>query len=224
MQVQDTRAYMSLLNLRQAHAAPASTMAAQEATARTATAAPTVKAADNTINGTTGSNLSPRVVEQLMRISQQAAQTETASDTSLRSWEQRHLTRIATDPDYAAEQAQLLGMHGELFLIDEDSFPKNGAPASEWDAFFKATDARMEQVDQVKQERRELYERLLGQGAPAAEIYAELLKFNANQPHGYDAVIGMSEATGGVTYADWHGETHAYLRQALTRTAETHSG
>lgn len=224
MQIRDTQVYTSLLTLRQARAAQARPMAAQETANQTAGAAATVKAAENTVTGTTESNLSPRVVGQLMRVSQQAAQTESASDTSLRSWEQRHLERIAKDPGYAAEQAETLGMHGELFLIDEASFPKNGAPASAWDAFFKATDARMEQVNQVKQERRELYERLVGQGTPPAEIYAELLQFNADQPPGYDAVVGTSASNGGVTYSDWHGEKLAYLQQAMTQTAGTHSG
>ena len=82
----------------------------------------------------------------------------------------------------------------------------------------------MAQVNQVTQERRELYERLGGQDTPPAEIYAELLKFNANQPPSYDAIVGTSQANGGVTYSDWHGERLAYLQQAMTRTTETHSG
>ena len=147
--------------------------------------------------------------------------TETASDTSLRNWEQRHLERIANDPDYAAKQAEMLGMHGELIFLGKDPFPENGAPASEWQAFWTAHNARQEQVNQVKQERQQLYQGLVDQGTPPAEIYAELLKFNANQPHSYDAVVGTSDATGGVTYADWHGERFAYLQQAMTQTAET---
>ena len=212
MQIQDTQVYMPLLNLRQAQA---STIAAQEAASQTADATPIIKATDNTITGTTGSNLSPQVVEQLMQISQQAAQTETASDASLPNGEQRHLERIANDPDYAAEQAEMLGMHGELMFVGEDPFPRNGAPASEWQAFWQAHNSRMEQVNQVNHERQELYQRLAGQGTPPAEIYAELLKFNANQPHSYDAVIGTSEASG-VTYADWNGARLAYLQQAMT--------
>ena len=224
MQIQDTQSYMSLLNLRQAYADQASPKAAQETAPQTVGAAATVKAANDTITGTTASTLSPRVVEQLMQVAQQAAQTETAPDTPLRNWEQRHLERIANDPDYAAEQAEMLGMHGELLLIDADSFPQNGAPASEWAAFFQATEARMAQVNQVTQERRELYQRLVGQGTPPAEIYAQLLEFNANQPPSYDAMVGTSQTNGGVSYSEWHGERRAYLQQAMTRTAETHSG
>ena len=212
MQIQDTQAYMPLLNLRQAQA---STIAAQEAASQTADATPIIKATDNTITGTTGSNLAPQIVEQLIQVSQQTAQTETASDTSLRNSEQRHLERIANDPDYAAEQAEMLGMHGELMFVGKDPFPRNGAPASEWQAFWQAHNSRMEQVNQVNHERQELYQRLVGQGTPPAEIYAELLKFNANQPHSYDAVIGTSEASG-VTYSDWNGERLAYLQQAMT--------
>ena len=215
MQVHDTQVYTSLLNLRQAHAAQASPMAAEDAASQPASAAAAVKASDNTITGTTASNLSPRVVEQLMQVSQQAAQTGTASDTSLRNWEQRHLERIANDPDYAAEQAEMLGMHGELMFVGEDPFPRNGAPNSEWQAFWQAHNSRMEQMNQVSHERQELYQRLAGQGIPPAEIYAELLKFNANQPHSYDAVIGTSEASG-VTYSDWNGARLAYLEQAMT--------
>ena len=220
MQIQDTQAYMPLLNLRQAQA---STMAAQEATSQTAGATPTVKATDNTITGTTGSNLSPQIVEQLIQVSQQTAQTETASDTSLRNSEQRHLERIANDPDYAAEQAEMLGMHGELMFVGKDPFPSNGAPASEWQAFWQAHNSRMEQINQVNHERQELYQRLVGQGTPPAEIYAELLKFNANQPHSYDAAIGTSEASG-VTYSDWNGERLTYLQQAMIQTVATRSG
>ena len=218
MQVHDTQVYTSLLNLRQAHAAQASPMAAEDAASQPASAAAAVKASDNTITGTTASNLSPRVVGQLMQISQQAAQTESASDASLPNGEQRHLERIANDPDYAAEQAEMLGMHGELMFVGKDPFPRNGAPNSEWQAFWQAHNSRMEQVNQVNQvnhERQELYQRLAGQGIPQAEIYAELLKFNANQPHSYDAVIGTSEASG-VTYADWNGARLAYLEQAMT--------
>lgn len=219
MQIQDTQAYMPLLNLRQAQA---STMAAQEATSQTADATPIIKATDNTITGTIGSNLSPQIVEQLIQVSQQTAQTEIASDTSLRNSEQRHLERIANDPDYAAEQAEMLGMHGELMFVGRDPFPRNGAPASEWQAFWQAHNSRMEQVNQVNHERQELYQRLVGQGTPPAEIYAELLKFNANQPHSYDAVIGTSEASG-VSYSDWNGERLAYLKQAMTQTVATRS-
>ena len=219
MQIQDTQAYMPLLNLRQAQA---STMAAQEATSQTADATRIIKAIDNTITGTTGSNLSPQIVEQLIQVSQQTAQTETASHTSLRNPEQRHLERIANDPDYAAEQAEMLGMHGELMFVGKDPFPSNGAPASEWQAFWQAHNSRMEQVNQVNHERQELYQRLVGQGTPPAEIYAELLKFNANQPHSYDAAIGTSEASG-VTYSDWNGERLAYLQQAMTQTVATRS-
>ena len=223
MQIQDTQVYMSLLNLRQAHVARVSPMTAQETISQTIGTATTVKATNSTITGTTASNLSPQVVEQLMQISQQAAQTETASNASLPNGEQRHLERIANDPDYAAEQAEMLGMHGELMFVGKDPFPSNGAPASEWQAFWQAHNSRMEQVNQVNHERQELYQRLVGQGTPPAEIYAELLKFNANQPHSYDAAIGTSEASG-VTYSDWNGERLAYLQQAMTRTAETHSG
>ena len=215
MQVHDTQVYTSLLNLRQAHAAQASPMAAQDAASHPASAAAAVKASDNTITGTTASNLSPRLLEQLMQISQQAAQTESASDASLPNGEQRHLERIANDPDYAAEQAEILGMHGELMFVGKDPFPRNGAPASEWQAFWQAHNSRMEQVNQVNHERQELYQRLAGQGTPPAEIYAELLKFNANQPHSYDVAIGTSEASG-VTYADWNGARLAYLQQAMT--------
>ena len=223
MQIQDTQSYMSLLNLRQAYADQASPKAAQETASQTVGAAATVKVANDTITGTTASTLSPRVVGQLMQVAQQAAQTETASDTPLPNSEQRHLERIANDPDYAAEQAEMLGMHGELMFVGKDPFPRNGAPASEWQAFWQAHNSRMEQVNQVNHERQELYQRLAGQGTPPAEIYAELLKFNANQPYSYDAVIGTSEASG-VSYSDWHGERRAYLQQAMTRTAETHSG
>ena len=224
MQIQDTQSYMSLLNLRQAYAAQASPKAAQETATQTVGAAATVKAANDTITGATASTLSPQVVEQLMQAAQQAAQTGTASDTPLPNSEQRHLERIANDPDYAAEQAEMLGMHGELMFVGKDPFPRNGAPASEWQAFWQAHNSRMEQVNQVNHERQELYQRLAGQGTPPAEIYAQLLEFNANQPPSYDTIAGTSQANGGVTYSDWHGERLAYLQQAMTQTAETHSG
>lgn len=215
MQVHNTQAYTSLLNLWQAHTAQASPMAAQDAASQPASAAAAVKATDKTITGMTASNLSPRLVEQLMQISQLAAQTGSASDASLPNGEQRHLERIANDPEYAAEQAEKLGMHGELMFVGKDPFPSNGAPASEWQAFWQAHNSRMEQVNHVNHERQELYQHLVSQGTPAAEIYAELLKFNANQPHSYDAAIGTSEASG-VTYSDWDGARLAYLQQTMT--------
>lgn len=154
-----------------------------------------------------------------MRTQQQATVSETPSHASVSDVWQRYLDRIANDPDYAADQAKKFVQGPELALLGHNPFPKNGAPNSEWQAFWKAHNARAERVAQVHQERRGLYEDLASKGTPPAEIYAELLNFNVSQPESYDAVMSFSEHLG-VSYSDSNRAMFDYLQQAIAKAPQ----
>jgi len=222
VQIQENPANIVSMSLQGARPSRETAADTHETALQTDSSNPAPQVRGNNPSGTAGSNLSPQIVEYLIQLSQPEAGTEPMSSVPLQNADRRHLQRIAQDPDYAATQAKTMASYGELSVIGKDPFPRNGAPDSEWQAFWQAQDLRVEQVNRVNQDRRELYQRLVDQDLPPAQIYAALLKFNASQPDSHDALVGMSETTGS-SYSDWNGARLAYLQEAMTQTVDIRS-
>ena len=116
-------------------------------------------------------------------------EAEKAGDTqtkdTLRISTRNDLNDIANDPVYAAKRARELGTLPQLTLIAMEDFPKNGDPASVWEAFHSKMSAQLEQNGQVTRDRSNYYHEMIAEGLPPAEIYAKLLEFNANLSQSY---------------------------------------
>ena len=215
MQVENSSAYTSPLFTRAAHGAenkggewastPAPAQNGETDIANTAKAAP--------VTGVTGSNLSKEVVGQLIAEAQEIgvsnANTE-EYDGPLSIGERHHLEDIANDPVYAASQAKLFGTSGEMYFVKE--IPTNSRAVA-------AARSQREGIEAVQQQRTAYYENLTAQDLPPAEIYFNLLEFNANLPKSHDDTMewSASRRAGGPSYSDYNQARSDYLQNLISQ-------
>lgn len=91
---------------------------------------------------------------------------------------QEHLERIVNDEEYAKEQAMLDGAYYSLVPLSSDLFSKDDGPIEDW---ALAVLKHLESIqDSVFEKRRAFYQSQVEEGTPAAQIYANLMEYNAN--------------------------------------------
>lgn len=224
MNVAAAQTYSSPLNSHETYAARTAAKGEQKSTSA---AAPTSTAAvgvtgqttDNTVFGTTGSNLSKEVMGQLIA----AAQETNVSSTNTKAYngplsigERHRLEEIANNPGYAASEAKLLGRRGETVFVGK-TLPgvNNGFSDADRKAFLTKQAGQMANEKQVQGERTAYYESLMGQGLPPAEIFSKLLEFNANLPESHDATLGWSESGVSLSYSDYQKARFDYLQNLI---------
>ena len=161
------------------------------------------------------SPVAPEAARYMIDTMQEKTQPS-ANNTGLPDAQRNGLEDIANDPAYAARRARELGTLHVLSLTTEDDFPKNGDPSSVWTAFAQKMNVRMAQAEDLRQQRNALYDSLVEKGVPPAEIYAELLDFQANLP---DAMVkNQGYATNiNVSWEEWNTASSDYLRQAIAK-------
>lgn len=135
--------------------------------------------------------------------------------SALQRFDAENMTRIANDPEYATEQARQLGTFGSLIRWDESQMPKNGDPASVWTAFGNKSNALAQRVEETRQQREALYNSKVAQGVAPAEIYADLLEFNANLQQDYGDSLDQSGNTPPGTWKEWNQAKLDYLKEAM---------
>jgi len=161
----------------------------------------------------TSSQMAPEVTRHLIQTTQAEAVSPTNTDGLPEA--QRHgLEDIANAPDYAAMRARQLGTGHVLGMISEADFPKNGDPDAVWNAFALKTNVQMALADDLRQQRSALYDSLVEKGVPPAEIYAELLGFQARLP---ETVIKNQGYTtnSNTSWSEWNTVASNYLKQAI---------
>jgi len=185
MQVENSSAYTSPLFTRAAHGAenkggewastPAPAQNGETDIANTAKAAP--------VTGVTGSNLSKEVVGQLIAEAQETQQSRNsivaADHDSPKEIRKRYFRDIATDPEFAAEQAKILGTGQDGLLIPNDVFDDFRTSGRLPGKGYELNDPN-NPVLKVQKQRTNFYEQEVAKGTPPAQIYADLLRFNLN--------------------------------------------
>lgn len=173
--------------------------------------------------------LSPEMIGRMLKFQQTMDQhfdhrmgeieAEKAADAqaagSLRISTKHSLDDIANDPAFAAKRARELGTFPQLTLIAEEDFPKNGDPASVWEAFRAKSVAQMEQNGQVTRDRSNYYHKMIAEGLPPAEIYAKLLEFNANLSQSYSDTVSPQKSYASGGYKANNQAQYDYLMKAL---------
>jgi len=183
----------------------------------TATTASTTQTPTNAVTGTTGSNLSKEVIDQLMAEAQETGVSNTDTETydgPLSIGERHHLEDIVNNPGYGASEAKIFGTGMELI--------RGFSSMAEAQAYFsKGGDnrfhAKLADMQKVVGERTAYYENLSGQGMPPAEIFAKLLEFNVNLPPSYDDALGWSGPGRSMSYSDYNQTRLDYLQNLISQ-------
>jgi hypothetical protein len=160
------------------------------------------------------------LLEQYTLEAQEQGDAATAPDADnyvgpLYVGERNSLEDIANDPAFAADRARELGTLRQLIMWDESQMPKNGDPASVWTAFAAKGDALVRGEEMVGRKREAFYDKMLADGVPSAEIYRELLKFNANLPPSHGDSLDQSGKTQPGGWTKWNQARLDFLNQAM---------
>lgn len=155
---------------------------------------------ENAVSRSTGHSfvpLTPETIQSIITLQIQSGETpSTPEDLQQRYAELRkeHFNRIATDLDYAAKEAKLLGTGSDGLLIPNDVFEKFAAEGR-YDELGYALDDANNPVLQVQKQRNALYEREVAEGVPPAQIYKDLLEFNLSLPDSYtDGILDSTDS------------------------------
>jgi len=196
----------------------------QKASSATTTAS-TPQTNANAVTGTTGSNLSKEVIEQLMAEAQETGVSNTDTETydgPLSIGERHHLEDIVNNPDYGASQAKLVGISGELVGVGK-VLPtvNNGFSDAQRAAFLAKSKTQVAGMEQAQQQRSAFYSSLIAQDLPPAEIFAKLLEFNANLPSSHDDTLGWSRSGRSLSYSDYNQTRLDYLQNLISQKEAT---
>jgi len=233
MHIESSQTYALLMSTQGARAASSSVSNDDETTQQqqASTAATTTdKAAEQANNAAATGGMTSKIASETNRaLIEQQETSESAhapekedlakEETKI---ENSHLWEIANNPDYAAEQARLIGNSYDLpFYPTEyfESFTKAGKPPPGGIVFNNPAHPS----NQVQKQRAELYDSLVEKGLPPTEIIMEIYRFNASLPKSY---------TGGLDPAKYYPDDHyrttqesniVLLKQYMTDAADAAS-
>ena len=221
MTVGAAHAYTPPLNSHEMYAARTAAKGEQKSTS---TAAPTSTAAvgvtgqttDSTVFGTTGSRLSAETTAELIKTTQQASAP--ADGSTLQVATQHHLDEIANNSEYAAKQSNLVGTRLTPIVSTGGllSSLRNSNSLAEKEAIL----GQMDQINAANltafAPREVLYESKKAEGVPPAQIFADILAFNATQTEYNSLADKMGGKPDGYTTSMLKAE-HAYLQQAIAQ-------
>lgn len=172
-----------------------SLLAAQQATkkadpseawraAEQAAAKHTDASSESAATGTTASRLSPETEKLVIEAAQQTDDTTKP--------ENAHLWEIANNPDYADEQAPLIGNSYDLQFFpsweDVETYMQNGGST----VFNVDTDNASHPIAKTQRARSALYDKLVSEGRSPTDIILEIYRFNARQPDSYSDLLDPS--------------------------------
>ncbi|GEM_PF-6363296 len=123
------------------------------------------------------------------------------------------LAQIASDPAYAAEQADQIA-HGtpSVFMTP----PPNGSSMAVMQEFFDTVDSALKQLEGFQSQKLALYDSLSAQGTEPAEIYAQMLELEVSQSDSYWNALDPANELG-----DLQGNLQAQLTQFRQDMAAT---
>jgi len=218
MDINAAQSYAAQLYSQKTYAARTDGNDEQKASSATTTAS-TPQTNANAVTGTTGSNLSKEVIDQLMAEAQETGVSNTdtkAYDGPLSIGERHHLEDIVNNPDYGASEAKRFGTWISLVRVAGPNSDLN-----QMNLFSEENQAkiktRMADAKQVQGERTVYYESLKGQDLTPAEIYAKLLEFNVNLPPSHDATLGWSGPGRTMSYSDYNQTRLDYLQNLISQ-------
>jgi len=177
---------------------------------------PSDATASNAVTGTTGSNLSKEVIDQLIAEAQETGVSNANTDEydgPLSIGERHHLEDIVNNPGYGASEAKMFGTSSELVFAYKTRAELMASITSNSDI----SSARLAGMEKVLGERTAYYESLAGQDLTPAEKYAKLLEFNANLPQSHDATLGWSESGQSMSYSDYNNARLDYLQSLINK-------
>jgi len=119
------------------------------------------------------------------QVIQAGQEVDEDADSSLPIGLRHYMEDIASDPDYAAEQARAMAYSTPAVFCSITDGPQNGDPAEVWVAWSAKMDDKAKIAESVQGKLREMYETESGQGIPPAQIYADMLKLKTSQSTEY---------------------------------------
>jgi len=172
------------------------------------------------VTGMTGINLSKEVIDQLISAAQETntSNTNTNGYNGILSEQERHgLQGIARDASYAKKMSKAIGAGADLIRIDQSQMPKNGGDPAYAKAFYERIGSLQSKASEVNVKRTNFYDAQVEQGIPPAQIYANLMEFNANLTQNYwDSMsIGFDKSTSTV---ETFQASHDYLQGLIDKS------
>lgn len=202
MLIESTANASTVLDLYRTKAASGGASSAQSAT----TTAESASSADGVTSTVSSSCLESGTLGETIAQGQDVDGEAVTADTSpLPTAVETMLAQIASDPAYAAEQAEQIA-HGTpaVFMTP----PPNGFSMSVMQEFFATVESALKQLEDFQSQKQALYDSLSAQGTPPAEIYAQMLEIEASQPESYWNALDPAGELG-----DLQGNRQAQLTQ-----------
>ena len=157
---------------------------------------------NNPVSGTTGSRMSAEMDKTL--IGQQEVDETAPSQTQEQSKkESPYLWEIANNPEFAAEQAHLIGNSYDLTFYPTEYFESFTKAGKKPPGSYALNDPANPSI-QIQKQRADLYDNLVEKGLSPIEIIKEIYRFNANLPKSF---------TDSLDPAEYHPKGHYYTTQ-----------
>lgn len=172
--------------------------------------------APHPVSGPPAQRLTPDTAAQAIAMASTENSSSDDAGSSLPIGLRHGLEDIANDPVYAAKRAKELGTVQMHVLMPASDFPKNGDPASVWNAFHAKMQPVIQAMNQEQTRRSEFYNSKVAEGLPPAQIYAEMLKFVANDTAYNEYCDGISKNPAGTKSAFYQAQ-HDYLAGILNK-------
>ena len=121
---------------------------------------------------------------------------------------------MANDPGYAKQMSESIGTAQDLVRIHASQMPKNGGDPAYAKAFYERMDGLQLKASEVGDQRTSFYKSQANQGLSSAQIYANLMEFNASLSQDYwDSMsIGFEESNQTVEHFQ---ASHNYLQNLI---------
>ncbi len=226
MRVENSPAHAALahtLAVRTAARAPAEQVTTPDTGTPKTDPAETAKAPP--VTGVSRSTLSKEILDQAIRTQETVAPETDKYEGILDDIDRRYLERIANDPKAAAERAEFFGTAPRAIFIPFSEIGINSLDDlnhnPEAQRKFQALLLRMNRIQQQEIDRKQLfYERRVADNVPPAQIYADILKFYADNSE----LNAIQDSGGGAPEGHTTRYLQAkadYLQSLIDRKAET---
>jgi len=165
-------------------------------------------------------NLAKETISHLISATQE---TDTSNANSeeyqgiLSESERRHLEQVANDSGYAKQMSESIGTAQDLVRIHESQMPKNGGDPAYAKAFYERLDGLQLKASEVGDKRTSFYKSQVNQGISPAQIYANLMEFNATQSQDYWDSMSIGFEKSNQTTKRFQA-SHDYLQNLIDRS------
>lgn len=218
MHIEASNTYTMLMSTRGTHAAPMGADDNDETPHQDSATGKAAEPVNNAVSGTTGSRMSAEMDKTL--IGQQEV-NETASSPTQEEpeIESPYFWEIANNPDFAAEQAYIIGNSYDLTFCPTEYFESFTRAGKSPPGSYAFNDPANPSIRFQKQ-RVALYDSPIDKGLSSIEIIKEIYSFNANLPKSFTETLDPSGYYPKDHYYTWQKSNLALLERYMAEAQE----